>query len=104
MLTTTVEVMKASLKADQTVDPATRIRIINAVQAAAKSESNPEEHAHRLLRRGEVARRLSVSLRTIDKLHTQGILKKVSLPGRGRAAGFRLSDVEALIGGAYVQS
>ena len=99
MLTTTVEVMKASLKADQTVDPATRVRIINAVQAAAKSESTPAEQGHRLLRRGEVARRLSVSLRTVDKLHQQGVLKKVSFPGRGRAAGFRMADVEVLLGG-----
>jgi hypothetical protein len=100
MLPTTLEVVKASLKADPTLDPTDRVRISNAVQAAAKSEANPGEQAHRLLRRGEVARRLSVSLRTIDKLHTQGILTKVNLPGRGRAAGFRLSDVEALIGGA----
>ena len=100
MLTTTVEIMKASLKADQTVDPVARLRIINAVQAAAKSDSTTENQAPRLLRRGEVGRRLSVSLRTVDKLHSQGILKKVHLPGRGRAAGFRLADVDALIGGA----
>jgi len=99
MLATTMEVLKASLKADPTLDTADRIRISNAVQAAAKSESPPEVQGGHLLRRGEVAKRLSVSLRTVDKLHIQGILKKVRLPGRGRAAGFRLSDVEALIGG-----
>lgn len=99
MLTTTVELFKAGLKTDPTVDPDTRIRIINAVQAAAKSESTPDEQGNRLLRRGEVARRLSVSLRTVDKLHKQGVLKKVSFPGRGRAAGFRMADVEVLIGG-----
>ncbi len=100
MLTTTLEVVKAGLKADQTMDPGTRLRIINAVQAAAKSKIPLEVQGGHLLRRAEVAKRLSVSLRTVDKLHIQGILQKVRLPGRGRAAGFRLSDVEALIGGA----
>jgi hypothetical protein len=100
MLTTTLDVVRAGLKGDPTVDLSTRLRIINAVQAAAKSESHSEDKGLRLLRRGEVARRLSVSLRTVDKLHCQGVLHKVRLPGRGRAAGFRLADVEGLIGGA----
>jgi len=99
MLKVTSDVMMASLKADPTVDAAERIRIITAAQEAA-NPGTPKEHGLCLVRRAKVASMLSVSLRTVDKLHSQGILKKVRLPNRGRAAGFLLSDIEALIGGA----
>ena len=54
----------------------------------------------RIIRRKEAARRLSCSLRLIDKLSRQGILQRVKLPGRVHSAGYRLSEVEKLIGGA----
>ena len=57
-----------------------------------KSVSTP-----RLLRRAEVARLLSRTTRSVDHLARDGILKRVSLPGRSRAAGFRESDVLQLI-------
>ena len=101
MLKVTSDVMMASLKADPTVDPADRIRIITAAQTAANPGVSPKEHGLCVVRRGMVASMLSVSLRTVDKLHSQGILKKVRFPGRGRAAGFLLGDVEALIGGVH---
>ena len=45
----------------------------------------------------EVARRLGRSPRAVDRLAAEGALRKVLLPGRTRAAGFRESDVAALI-------
>jgi hypothetical protein len=51
----------------------------------------------RLMRRTEVARMLGRTIRSVDHLAREGVLKRVSLPGRSRAAGFRESDVLALI-------
>ena len=53
----------------------------------------------RILRRAEVAQRLSRSPRAVDYLAAAGVLRRVRLPGRSRAAGFLESDVSALIGG-----
>jgi hypothetical protein len=64
--------------------------------AAPKSE--PVISAEpRLVRRAEVARRLSCSLRTVDKLAASGVLAKRKLPGRLRASGFLSSDLDGLI-------
>ena len=62
-----------------------------------KSAQAPSES--RILRRREVARRFGVSVRAIDNWARQGILERVKLPGRARAVGFRLADVERLIAG-----
>lgn len=51
----------------------------------------------RILRRREAGERLGVSLRTVDLLAAQGILKKMKFPGRRRACGFRACDVSRLI-------
>lgn len=51
----------------------------------------------RLLRRHEVARRLSVSLRTVDNWAREGLLAKKKLPGRKRACGFSSVEVDKLI-------
>lgn len=61
----------------------------------APAESAPA----RIIRRMEVARRLGRSPRAVDRLAAEGALRKVLLPGRTRAAGFRESDVAALIAG-----
>ncbi|MBM3892124.1 MAG: hypothetical protein FJ388_23655 [Verrucomicrobia bacterium] len=54
----------------------------------------------RLLRRGEVAQLLARSPRAVDRLAADGVLPRVTLPGRQRGAGFRLSAVQSLIAGA----
>ena len=51
----------------------------------------------RLLRRQEVARRLSVSPRTVDNWSREGLLSKKKMPGRKRSCGFSSLDVEKLI-------
>ena len=51
----------------------------------------------RLLRRREVARRLAVSVRTVDNWAQQGLITKRVLPGRRRACGFPSLEIEQLI-------
>lgn len=63
------------------------------------SSKPAEVRADRLLRRGEVARRLGVTPRSIDNLARSGALRRVRLPGRVRGAGFRERDVDQLING-----
>jgi predicted DNA-binding transcriptional regulator AlpA len=55
---------------------------------------------HRILRRKQAAEKLCCSVRLIDKLAAQGLLPRVTLPGRVHGAGFRLSDIDRLIGAA----
>lgn len=51
----------------------------------------------RIVRRSEVARMLGRKAKTIDRLVSKGVLQKVTFPRCQRAAGFRLSDIQALI-------
>ncbi len=53
----------------------------------------------RIIKRQEVARRLGYSTRLVDQLGAAGTLERVTLPGRQRGCGYRLSDVEKLIAG-----
>lgn len=100
MLDATVDVVKAALRADASLTPQGRERILQAVRGAVSNDVGRTKDAVRLVRRFEAAERLSLSLRSVDKLAATGILTKIHLPGRSRAAGFRLADVERLIGGA----
>jgi predicted DNA-binding transcriptional regulator AlpA len=100
MLISTSDAVRAILKLDPTLDIQSRMRIVNAMLKAAKSHNAPPEPplpVPRLIRRAEVAERLSVSTRTVDHLVADGALEKVYLPGRGRSRGFRDSDVNDLI-------
>ena len=95
MLPTTIEIIRSGLKSDPSLSPADRTRLIALLrngQANPKAEPTAER-VPCILRRAEVARRLSCSLRTVDKLPIQ----KVRLPGRQRAAGFLEGDVNALL-------
>ncbi len=71
--------------------------------AAALSDGNTTEAPARLVRRIEAAKRLGVTLRCIDRLAVSGALRRIRLPGRVRAVGFRESDVSAIIEGAAAQ-
>ncbi len=53
----------------------------------------------KLIRRAEAANLLACHPRTIDNLAGEGTLKRVRLPGRKNAQGYRLSDVNRLIEG-----
>jgi hypothetical protein len=100
MLDTTVEIVRAGLKADPTLTPQERVRLLADMRKPAAQKSAPVTSAEpRLIRRAEVARKLSRSLRFVDKLAASGVLAKRKLPGRVRASGFLASDVDALIQG-----
>lgn len=99
MLATTIEIIRSGLKADPSLNPADRSRILATIRnstSTPKTDIISVSHP-RLVRRAEVARRLSCSLRTVDKLAASGVLRKRKLPGRVRAAGFLESDLNALL-------
>ncbi len=51
----------------------------------------------RVVRRHEAARMLARSLRSVDMLAAQGLLRRIKLPGRKRGCGFLESDLLALL-------
>jgi hypothetical protein len=98
MLPTTLDIIRSGLKADPTLTPEDRQRLIATLREPAAEKTVPAISSEfRLIRRIEVARRLSCCLRTVDKLAATGILTKHKLPGRVRASGFLASDVDNLI-------
>ncbi len=50
-----------------------------------------------LMKRGEVARLLNLSMVRIDQLAARGVLRKVTLPGLSRASGFCEGEVRELL-------
>ena len=100
MLQTTCDVVRAALRADPTVTPADRGRLLAALRNGGTTPpATAAPTGPRLLRRREAAQMLAVSLRTLDTLAADGTLRRVTLPGRRRGAGFREADVRALIEG-----
>jgi hypothetical protein len=101
MLSTTIEIIRSGLKADPSLTPTDRTRIMALVRNGPETPK-PETTSERvacIIRRAEAAERLSCSLRTVDKLAATGVLKKRRLPNRQRCSGFLESDIVALIGG-----
>lgn len=93
-----MQIIRAALMADADVSADERARVIAFLRSPPRpacEQSAPK--IPRLIRRAEAAQRLSCSTRTVDKLSVNGLLRKCKLPGRVRAAGFRESDIEALI-------
>lgn len=100
MLPTTIEATRAMLRADPSLTPNDRNRLLALLRNHGKADPEPTaERVERILRRAEAARRLGCSLRAIDTWARTGIIQKVRLPGRTRAAGFRECDIAALISG-----
>lgn len=97
----TLEVVRAILKGDLTISPGDRARILAQLRGGPKTpEVDADPYAKlRILSRSKTADLLSKSLRFVDRLAEQGVLQRVTMPGRKRGAGFRQADVEALIGG-----
>ena len=101
MLPATFEIIKTTLKADTSLTPEERRRLLATIRAGGQQpKQKPTVRAGpRILRRREVAKRLGVTMRAIDKWAREGILRKVKLPGRVRGCGFLESDVEHLMFG-----
>ena len=94
----TIEVIEAILNADQSMGTADRQRMLKMVVENGGNASDLLLQ-NRLIRRSEVARLLSRSVSSVDRLVRLGVLEKVVFPGYERSAGFRMSDVVRLIGG-----
>lgn len=107
MLDTTIQIVKSGLKADPTVSPRERTKILAALRSGlgtatinlTEPPETSQQRIQRIVRRTEAARMYGCSLRLIDRLAAQGVLEKVRLPGRKRGAGFREADLLALIVG-----
>jgi hypothetical protein len=107
MLATTIDVIKAGLKSDPTISSRDRTKILATLRrgpgTATADSTGPAETSQqriqRIVRRAEAARMYGCSLRLVDRLAAQGVLKKVRLPGRKRGAGFLESDLLAVMAG-----
>jgi hypothetical protein len=100
MLATTIKIVRSGLESDPSLTPADRTRLMAVLRNGVtphKPDCPPPDNTPRLIRRAEVARQLSRSLRFVDKLAASGVLTKRKLPGRVRASGFLASDVDKLI-------
>jgi len=86
----TVEVTIRALLS--TLPPTARARLVQECNVPAPVEN-------RIIRRTDTAKMLGRSTRAVDYLVAAGSLQRVTFPGHSRAAGFRLSDVQSLIGG-----
>ena len=107
MLTTTLDAVKAVLKADPVLTPADRVRIVASVRNHGKEAETPRAVAvaeKRILPRAEVARRFNRSLRFVDHLAKAGTLRRVTLPGRKRACGFLAEEVERVMIGEGLEA
>ncbi len=93
MLPSTREAIAAILRADPSIDAATRAAVLKAGSQPAIDRPQTDT----LLRVPQVAQILGRTPRSVHQLAKRGILRKVTFPGSTRAAGFRRSDVEALI-------
>ena len=87
------------------MSPSSRRRFLNLVKQVEETNKLvfPTATKPSLIRRAEVARRMSCSIRMVDKLAAAGLLRKRKLPGRVRASGFLESDVSAFITGGVDQ-
>jgi hypothetical protein len=101
MLETTRAIVKASLEADATITPTEKTRLMKLLRQAENPQTMKPETPlpPKILQRAEVALRLNRSLRFVDKIAHAGVLRKIKLPGRQRAIGFRETDVSAMIAG-----
>ena len=102
MLPTTLDAVKALLKADPALTPADRARIVVSVRnhgREVETKQNGGASEKRILPRAEVARRFNRTLRFVDHLAKAGVLRRVRLPGRVRACGFLAEEVERVMAG-----
>jgi hypothetical protein len=101
MLSVTMDAVKAVMKADPTLTPAQRARLLAILRNPGKPAETPRVAPceRSILPRGEVARRFNRSLRFVDHLAKAGILRRVKLPGRKRACGFLAEEVERVMAG-----
>jgi hypothetical protein len=100
MLDSTLQVIKTALKCDPSLAPGDRAKLLATLRSDGKlPPALPANTGPTVLRRIEVARRLGRTLRSVDQLAAEGVLKKVVLPGRQRSGGILESSLLAAISG-----
>ena len=101
MLDSTIELIRAGLKTDPTLSSEERTRLVAMLRhhgrPAQPAPPVRQEFEPKVIRRKQAAERLNSSLRFIDLLAKQGVLKKCVLPGRIRAVGILESSLSALL-------
>ena len=105
MFGTTMEAMRALLKADASLTPTDRARILTSIRNHGKESETPRAVAVAetcIFTRTEVARRFNRSLRFVDDLAKAGALHRIRMPGRKRGCGFASEEVERLMAGEEV--
>ena len=95
MNTVSKELLK-TIERDDSLSPTER-ESLRKLRSGETPSSSPVE---RILRRREVAERLSVSRRTVDRWCESGYLPRMRLPGHSRSSGVPESAVIALIAGS----
>jgi hypothetical protein len=101
MLELTINAVGAVLKTDTSVTALDRNQFLAQLRAGPKSAKPREQRSKKIIRPGEAAKMVSRSTKFMHRLARQGVLSKVYAPGKKRALGFRLADVEELIAGSY---
>ncbi len=101
MFNTTMDAIKALLRADPGLTPADRARILAMIRNHGKEPEKAREVAaeKQILTREDVARKFHRSLRFVDGLGKGGVLRRVKMPGRIRACGFLAEEVERVMAG-----
>ena len=99
MLPSTLEIIKTTLKNDRTLSAVEYKRFITMLRVGGNEtgQSNTKPVEKRILRRHEVAHRMAVGIRTVDKWAKEGIIRKMKLPGHKRSCGFLSSEIDALM-------
>src|ERR1017187_9860378 len=101
MLDSTIELIRAGLKTDPTLSSVERTRLLVTLRSHGKPMPSPQpasqDVAPKIIRRKQAAERLNSSLRFVDLLARQGVLKKCVLPGRTRAVGILESSLLAVL-------
>ncbi len=99
MLDSTVEMVENYLRTDRTVSPSDRERLMRRLCGQPESDSSLSGAGDRLLRRSQAAQMLGRSVKSIDRLASAGVLRRIRFPSHTKSAGFRLSEIADLIAG-----
>jgi hypothetical protein len=97
MLPTTLDIIKSALKSDQSLSPSARARWLATLRHGPDLPKPPIPATPRILRRKTAAERIGRSIRALDLLAQQGVLRRIKFPGRQRSAGFLENDVNKLL-------
>lgn len=96
----------ALLRADATIDPRNRARMLAMLRRGpdAQTDAQTPRTGPRVMQRAEAAAALGRTVRHIDHLARAGLLRRVRLPGRVRACGVRAEDVATLVESCTVEA